>query len=302
MVSRRKTSTARAVQEIPIFGTEATRSELLSIYDERMRHWPVPYEAFFFTTRFGRTHVVVSGDPTLPPLVLLHPMGAAAQVWGSIIATLSEKRRCYALDTIGDVGKSELDDPDRYPKKRRDFSAWLDDTYVALDLHVADVVAGSMGGWIAINYAIDAPDRVRHLVLLAPMGLPSFVATAGVLGPMMSAVLRPTEAKRQRIIDRCLGEGERVNREYRRWMELLVQCRPRLGPPFHVPGRRLERIKAPTLVFLGGKDGLIGSTTSATRRARLIPGSEVEILPNAGHVLSIDEPDFVGDRIIAFLG
>ena len=61
-----------------------------------------------------------------------------------------------ALDTIGDVGKSELDDPDRYPKKRRDFSAWLDDTYVALDLHVADVVAGSMGGWIAINYAIDA--------------------------------------------------------------------------------------------------------------------------------------------------
>ena len=302
MVSRRKTSTARAVQEIPIFGTEATRSELMSIYDERMRHWPVPYEAFFVTTRFGRTQVVVSGDPTLPPLMLLHPMGAAAQVWGSIIATLSEKRRCYALDTIGDVGKSELDDPDRYPKKRRDFSAWLDDTYVALDLHVADVVAGSMGGWIAINYAIDAPDRERHLVLLAPMGLPSLVATAGVLGPMMSAVLWPTEAKRQRIIDRCLGEGERVNREYRRWMELLVHCQPRLGQPFHVPGRRLEQIKAPTLVFLGGKDGLIGNATSATRRARHIPGSEIEILPNAGHVLSIDEPDFVGDRIIAFLG
>ena len=84
-------------------------------------------------------------------------------------------------------------------------------------------------------------------------------------------------------------------------MELLVHCQPRLGQPFHVPGRRLERIKAPTLVLLGGKDGLIGSATSAARRARHIPGSEVEILPNAGHVMSIDEPDLVGDRIIEFL-
>jgi hypothetical protein len=97
------------------FGTEATRSELMSIYDERMRHWPVPYEASFVRTRFGSTHVVVSGDPTSPPLVLLHPMGAGSQVWSSIISALSERHRCYALDTIGDVGKSELDDPDRYP-------------------------------------------------------------------------------------------------------------------------------------------------------------------------------------------
>jgi pimeloyl-ACP methyl ester carboxylesterase len=301
VVPRRRISRTATVQELPIFGTEATRSELMAIYDERMRQWPVPYEEFFCATRFGRTHVIASGDRASAPLVLLHPMGAGAQVWSSIIARLSEKHRCYALDTIGDVGKSVLEDPDRYPKSGRDYSAWLDDTFAALDLDIADVVAGSMGGWIAISHAIYAPIRVRRLVLLGPMGLPSVIATAGVLGPMMSAVVRPTEAKRQRLIDRCLGKGERVNSEYRRWMELLVECRPRLGQPFHVPGWRLARIKAPTLVFLGGKDGLIGSATSAARRARRIPRSRVEILPNAGHVMSIDEPDVVGTRIVDFM-
>jgi pimeloyl-ACP methyl ester carboxylesterase len=300
-VPRRKVSGTGPVQELPIFGTETTRSELVAIYDERMRQWPVPYEECFVATRFGRTHVIASGDPTSAPLVLLHPMGAGAQVWSSIIACLSEKHRCYALDTIGDVGKSVLDDVDRYPKSGRDYSAWLDDTYAEVDLDVADVVAGSMGGWIAINHAIYAPNRVRRLVLLGPMGLPSLIATAGVLGPMMSAVLRPTKAKRQRLIDRCLGKGERVNSEYRRWMELLVECRPRVGQPVHVPGWRLARIKAPTLVFLGAKDGLIGSATSAARRARRIPRSQVDILPNAGHVMSIDEPDVVGNRIVEFL-
>ena len=61
-------------------------------------------------------------------------------------------------------------------------------------------------------------------------------------------------------------------------------------------------IKTPTLVFLGGNDGLVGSVTAAARRARRdITGCEIEVLHEAGHVMSVDEPDFVGDRIIEFL-
>ena len=102
----------------------------MQIYADRMRQWPVPYEDRVIAARYGRTHVVASGDLASPPMVLLHPMGAGAQVWLSVIGTLSQDHRAYALDTIGDIGKSELEDPDRYPKKSKDFSAWLDD-YVA---------------------------------------------------------------------------------------------------------------------------------------------------------------------------
>jgi pimeloyl-ACP methyl ester carboxylesterase len=89
----------------------------------------------------------------------------------SIIRVLSEQWRTYALDTIGDIGKSELADPDRYPKRSRDYSAWLDDVFAGLDITRADMVAGSMGGWIAMNHAVCRPDRLRRLVLLGPMGL-----------------------------------------------------------------------------------------------------------------------------------
>jgi pimeloyl-ACP methyl ester carboxylesterase len=295
-------SRRRESQEVPVFRTERNRAEMMAIYDEATENWPVPFEDLFVATRYGKTHVIASGDPSLPPLVLVHPMGVGAIAWSSIMAALCEKRRVYALDTIGDAGKSELTDTDHHPKKGRDYSSWLDDVFAGLGVAKPDIVGGSMGGWIAMNHAINAPDRVRRLVLLGPMGLPSFRATAGVLGPMMWYVLRPTEAKLERIISRSLGDGERVNREFRPWMRILGTCKPRLGQPVHIPARELRKIQVPTLVFLGGKDGLIGSAAAAARRARRnISGCEIEILPGAGHAMSVDEPEFVSTRTVAFL-
>jgi pimeloyl-ACP methyl ester carboxylesterase len=134
----------------------------MAIYDQKLRHWPVPDETFVVPSRYGKTHVIASGNHASPALVLLHPEAVGSLVWSSITPALSQQYRLYAPDTIGDMGRSQLDDPDRYPKKGRDYSAWLDDVYGQLDIATADVIGGSMGGWIAMHRAIEAPDRVRR--------------------------------------------------------------------------------------------------------------------------------------------
>ena len=207
----------------------------MAIYDDALHRWPVGYQTLLVPTGYGNTHVIASGDPASPPLVMTHPAAVGSFVWSSIVAPLSTKHRVYAVDTIGDFGGSELADPDRYPKKGRDYSAWLDDVYEKLNITQADVVAGSMGGWIAMNHAIYAPDRVRRLVLLGPMGLPPWRATLAVLVPFAWYLMRPTEAKFDRIIFRSLGEGGRVNREFRPWMRIVGKGKARVGQP--IPSR-----------------------------------------------------------------
>ena len=105
-----------------IFRTEENRAKLMAIYDRKLAEWPVPFDAFFVKTRYGKTHVIATGAPTSPPLVLTHPAGCGSFVWSSIIAALSQGHRTYAVDTIGELGRSRLDDHDRYPKTGRDYS------------------------------------------------------------------------------------------------------------------------------------------------------------------------------------
>ena len=285
-----------------IFGSDQTRSALMAMYDAGLEQWPVPFETSLVPTRYGKTHVIASGGPQSPPLVMLHPAAVGGFVWASIVETLSHTHRLYALDTIGDVGKSQLDDLERHPKTGEDYSRWLDDVYTALGITTADIVAGSMGGWIAMNRAVTAPDTVRRLALFGPMGLPPWRTMAGVLLPMTWYALRPTDAKLDRLIDRSLGPGEAVNRLFRPWMRLLADCHPRLGNPVYLRDRILRRIETPTLVILGGKDGLVGDPAAAAKRARRnIADCEIEILPNAGHIMSVDDPALVGRRTSRFL-
>jgi pimeloyl-ACP methyl ester carboxylesterase len=275
----------------------------MAMYDERLGSWPVPLETSVVSTRYGDTHVITAGDPASPPLVVLPPMGVAGVSWASSIAALSEQHRVYVLDTIGDVGRSELRNPRTFPRTGRHYSGWMDDVYDELNLSRTDILGGSMGGWIAMHRAIEAPERVRRLVLTGPMGLPSWSATAKALGPMMATALLPSEARRERFLDRTLGDGERVNSELRPWMRLLATCRPRTGAPFTIAGRKLRSIEAPTLIVLGAKDGLVGDAESAATRARrYIADFEIEIRPEAGHAMSVDEPELVGRRIVHFLG
>ncbi|HLM21071.1 MAG TPA: hypothetical protein VK390_06045 [Propionibacteriaceae bacterium] len=72
-------------EELPVFRSEEIRTQLMAIYDEALRRWPVPFETFFVPTRYGNTHVIACGDPASPPLLMLHLAAVGGFVWSSIM-------------------------------------------------------------------------------------------------------------------------------------------------------------------------------------------------------------------------
>lgn len=284
---------------------EANRSKAMayvkSFYDQRLKEWPVEYEEVMVSTRYGSTHVLISGPQDAPPLALIHAMGIGSTMWLPNIASLSENHRVYAIDTIGDLNKSLLTDDEYYPKKGADYSLWLTDLFDSLGIDQAGMIGASMGGWIAMNHAIHAPDRVRMVALLGPMGIRSNVAK--VFTRLMTILLNPSEKNKRSIIDWALGENPIVQRDYAEYMYYAVECPGKMGFPVNLSGEELKELTAPVLLFLGGEDRPIGNPQPVAEKAKKhLSTVEVIILPGAGHVMNIEEPEVVNQRLLEFFG
>ena len=152
---------------LPAFKTDDDKARFLAAYDAALAAWPVPFEEIDVSTRLGRTHVIACGDPNAPPLLLLPSFAGTATVWRLNAEGLGRHFRTYAVDMIGQPGKSEAHGKIR---NRREYAGWLADVLDALGVARASIVGCSFGGFLAVNQALETPDRVERIVLISPAG------------------------------------------------------------------------------------------------------------------------------------
>lgn len=270
---------------------------MMAAYDATLEQWPVSYECLTVPTRHGETHLIASGALNAPPLVLLGGAGANATRWLPNIADLSRSFRTYALDGIGETGKSS---PNRPPYKGDAYGEWLVDVFDALNIDRAHVAGISRGGWLTLKIASFAPDRVNHIVPMSAQGLTSL--SLKFLLHMAPVIFFPNESNILSLVrfstspnlplDERLVERIRLIFKYYRSNRSLV-------PNF--TDDELRRISAPTLLLWGEYEAAYNVEKATQRAIHLIPNVCVEVIPNAGHTVSDDQPAQVNAHIVAFL-
>src|SRR5207302_8885780 len=89
------------------YRSEAARQVCFAYLDSlAAREWPIASEQRFVPTTDGETFVRISGPEGAPPLVLLHGATATSLMWAPNIAALSAEYRTFAVDQIGEFGRS----------------------------------------------------------------------------------------------------------------------------------------------------------------------------------------------------
>lgn len=126
--------------------------------------------------------MVVSGPADAPTLALLHGYWATLTMWAANVADFRSDYRVYAVDVMGQPSKSVPTDPIR---NARDYVTWLTETLDALHLDRVSLVGMSYGGWLAMKFAVAAPERLSKLVLLSPGGFLPMVRQFSVRGMLM---------------------------------------------------------------------------------------------------------------------
>jgi len=283
-------------KKLPIYTTPEGRAKYMAAYEAMFSLWPVPYDAIDVKTSYGSTHINVSGPGDGYPLVLLHGAGLSSTSWFTNIAALSANHRVYAVDAIGDAGKSVAD---RLMMKRADYAQWLREVFDGLNIERAYLLGHSYGGWLTLNMALAYPDRLRKIVLLAPAASIYPMSFLTKLGLRLPLKIRPSARSMFKMI---ASKGTVFEETFIHLMEMVTRyCLPATMFPTVYTDEELKQIDLPALLLIGAGEKIYNPKKAIDRAQRWMPDLTAEIIPNAGHTLNMEQPEIINARILDFL-
>jgi pimeloyl-ACP methyl ester carboxylesterase len=235
------------------------------------------------------------------PVILLHAATGSSRVWEyQIPAFVTAGYRVIAFDRRG-WGRTEINSAELQPATAADDLLNLLDQ---LGLDRVHLVGTAAGGFVAIDFALSYPRRLRSLTIANSIGGvqdADFVELGRRIRPPQFDALPPEF----RELGPSYRAGNAAGTE--RWVELEKMSRPP-GPQApaqplrnHITFAALESIQTPTLLLTGDAD-LYAPPPVLRLFAARIKGSEVSIIPEAGHSAYWEQPELFNHVVLNFLG
>ena len=243
-----------------------------------------------------------------PWLVLIQGMALDRSGWGPVLRKLRRHFRLVLVDNRGS-GRSGL------PAASFDVADMAADVVAVLDgagIRQAHVMGVSLGGMVAQELAIEHPRRVDALVLVSTTpGWPfAYPMPAASLRLIAAGGGMTREVALRRHVENALSArgGEREHGLADRLVELQRSrpAAPGAWPAQAAAGARYAgllrqtRIRARTLVLQGAADTVVDPRNAKLLAGR-IPGAQLVIFPELGHLLFWQEPDSFADVVTLFL-
>ncbi|MFF0445292.1 alpha/beta fold hydrolase [Streptomyces sp. NPDC004609] len=268
-------------------------------YDAALSRWPVEVESVDVPSRFGSTRVHISGPEHGARLVLLPGGGTTSMVWFANVAELARDHRVYAVDVMGDIGRSVHNGAPL--RGIGDLTAWMDDVFDGLDLDGAHLCGHSYGAWITLNYALHAPGRVGRIVLLDPTNCFAGMSVRYFLRAL-PALLKPSVARHRSFLRWETGRAS-GDPAWQSFLDstvtaprskILVMRRPKT--------EALRSCTVPTLVLLAERSRAHHPLRTAAAARRRMPRAEIAMLPDASHhTIPTEDPALLNGRLTEFL-
>lgn len=250
------------------------------------------------------------------PVILVPPGGSHTTTWRYNIGTLSRSHEVWTLDL---PGSGYTDKPASFPYTHQSYARFVGDFMTTMHIPKAALVGQSLGGAVALEFALDYPERTAGIVLIDAGGY-SRGAKLSALNPLryqlthailMSLSSYPAVVKgfysylyhdparfagdRTLVSEACAINRTPNARDAYYWMLRGLDF------DFALPDvSRIKSVTKPTLIIWGREDRIVDVRT-AERFRDDIAGSQLFVIDGAGHMAHEEKPQAVNSAITSFL-
>ena len=251
---------------------------------------PVQFSSVLLKTGV-RLRYAYQGDPNGDPVILLHGYTDSWFSFSQILPLLDPRYRVYVLDQRGHGDSDRPVGGYAMEQFAGDVVAFMD----AMKIKQATIVGHSMGSFVAQHVAVDAPERVKRLVLMATATtihtndlvrqlqreintLPDPVPEKFVYDFQVSTAFQPLSND---FFHAVMKESMKLPAHV--WRDVMTEM---MSPD---AGVELKKIKTPTLILWGDKDFFPRSEQDALTSG--MPNAVLKVYKDTGHALHWERPE-----------
>lgn len=240
------------------------------------------------------------------PLILIEGLGTATWLWWKQVPELSRHFRVVAFDLRGSGWSDKPDEPYSIPMFADDLAGLMD----TLRIKQAHVLGISLGGYVAQEFALRYPQKVKRLILCSTgtNGPHATPPSPDVILALMTPVAGQGDLRSRIALSLSVGHAVAHPED----IEQMIAWRLDNPQPAYAYNRqlmsavgwtsegRLGEISMPTLIMAGSEDRVV-PPQNADVLAAGIPHAEKVILQGAGHLINVEKPDEFNKEVIQFL-
>lgn len=266
-----------------------------------------------------RVHVLEAGAGA--PVVLIHGGNSVAAGWEPLLGMLQNDAHLYAPDRPG-CGLTDRVNYRRVRSFPEHCVSFLGSLLDALGLERVSLVGNSMGGWWSLVYALAHPERVERIAIVGEPAASSaqvqkrhrLLATRPLNALLYATKLRPRRDRTRAHLAPIVAHPERIPEAYLdltyaaatlpgaqlAWLSMIERFVPAADTEgTYAIRERLRTLRHEVLMVWGDRDGC--PPRWGEELCRYLPNARLEIIPEAGHLPWLDEPERVAASLRAFL-
>jgi len=252
------------------------------------------------------THLYYEVNGVGMPLLLIHSGWLDGRMWDEQFALFAQHCLVIRYDVRG-YGRSAM------PSVPYSHVADLDALLTFLELDAVVVLGLSMGGMIALDFALQHPERVKAVIAIATP-VRGIQPAAEEFEPAAAPVRAAQQGQYAQAINLQLArwfpqQSTKASAQAQQRIRAIMEdfSFPRLAPtapveqwPSPITAERLTAIQMPTMIVVGEQDeGFIRRCADVL--ATQIPRAQLVCVPHAGHLVNIDQPEQFHQTVLRFL-
>jgi len=279
-----------------LFKSESGKKEILELYDQKLDQLNIAYKSVFVETSFGKTHIIITGDSSNPPLFIVHGSNGCAPIALECYPNLSSKYQVFAIDVLAQPNKS---DETRLSMKDDSYGKWINEIIENLDLNDVVLAGFSFGGLIILKTLIHNATKIKEVFLASP----AYIVNGNPLKALVKIVIpmkRYMFTKKLKFVERFLSEvfTDRDEFAIQYLSKVFINFDMDFTPVPVISKAEAKKITTPITLIAAKKDIMFPGEKMLKKAKKLLPLKQSFLLENSKHVQNIKGNSFFEKLIL----